>query len=298
MAGAEDTHGKVELFETSERSVMLPEEERRWMAGQSYGPFVFGKATTQQIALARTTGASEAPLVFQGWQAGARNTLDSHLRDLPEHMSAVGQSRGTGGTGSDVLQRNRLSTVRHSIAVMSVNTQGLRLSGKRESATVLEAEGLDLRQRNRSSVFSFAGRDIYLDFTIEEELGKGGFGTVYGGRRRKDGMLSSRGWVEGRGMCEQVVSRSAPPAFARQDGLSVAIKAIGVASTNPAAFRKELDQARKLKHPNIVRLLASYADEAWAEVFFFPYGIGQGKGCRWQPEDGCAGAVPPGKPFP
>ena len=59
-----------------------------------------------------------------------------------------------------------------------------------------------------------------------------------------------------------------------------------------------VSQARKLKHPNIVRLLASYADEAWAEVFFFPYGIGQGKGCRWQPEDGCAGAVPPGKPFP
>lgn len=37
--------------------------------------------------------------------------------------------------------------------------------------------------------------------------------------------------------CEQVVSRSAPPAFARQDGLSVAIKAIGVASTNPAVPR-------------------------------------------------------------
>lgn len=56
----------------------------------------------------------------------------------------------------------------------------------------------------RPTVAANAPSGAQLDFTIEEELGKGGFGTVYGGRRRKDGMLSSRGWVEGRGMWNAV----------------------------------------------------------------------------------------------
>eukprot|EP00435_Cladocopium_sp_Y103_P013655 s3959_g3.t1 len=131
------------------------------------------------------------------------------------------------GTGSQLL-RNRVPTNRGSMA-SSLNQEGIRVQGRRESEQVLQELGMDLRQRERGSVATMEG-DIYADFVFEEELGKGGFGTVYKGRTRKDNQRR-------------------------------AIKAISVRLTNPVVFQRELDQARKLRHPNIVRLLSHYRDE-------------------------------------
>jgi len=150
------------------------------------------------------------------------------LSPAPRTTLENAEANDPSGTKSTSLLRNRVPTNRGSLA-SSVNPEGIRISGRRESAQALENEGIDLRQRERASVFTMEG-DIFGDYLFEEELGKGGFGTVFKGKHKKDGTLR-------------------------------AVKTINVQMTNPVVFQRELDQARKLKHPNIVRLLSHYRDD-------------------------------------
>lgn len=146
------------------------------------------------------------------------------LPEAPRHP----RTASTASTNMSQLTRKRVPTNRGSMA-SSLNQEGIQVSGRRESEQVLQELGMDLRQRERGSVATVEG-DIYADFVFEEELGKGGFGTVYKGRSKKDNQRR-------------------------------AIKAISVQLTNPKVFQRELDQARKLRHPNIARLLSHYRDE-------------------------------------
>ncbi|CAK9087716.1 unnamed protein product [Durusdinium trenchii] len=111
------------------------------------------------------------------------------------------------------------------------------------SAMILQGMGLDLRRRGRGSVISHHHGRVHEDFDLLESLGVGGFGEVFRAKRRKDGKLC-------------------------------AIKSVDIEKTDPEVFQRELDQARQLRHPNIVHLLTAYKDEGsfWLVMELYPGG--------------------------
>lgn len=108
---------------------------------------------------------------------------------------------------------------------------------------ILQGMGLDLRRRGRGSVISHHHGRVHEDFDLLESLGVGGFGEVFRAKRRKDGKLC-------------------------------AIKSVDIEKTDPEVFQRELDQARQLRHPNIVHLLTAYKDEGsfWLVMELYPGG--------------------------
>mmetsp|Transcript_16429 Transcript_16429/g.38994 ORF Transcript_16429/g.38994 Transcript_16429/m.38994 type:complete len:448 (-) Transcript_16429:96-1439(-) len=128
------------------------------------------------------------------------------------------------------LRRARVATMRPS----SSSAEKVPSTKVRASFAVLSGLGLDLSTRRRSSVQTTCEGKIHENYEFSDLLGKGGFGSVHAATRNKD-------------------------------GLSVAIKCIKAALTNPDVFEEELDQARRLRHPNIVWLLEAYRD---AKMFY------------------------------
>lgn len=124
------------------------------------------------------------------------------------------------------LRRSRLKTYRPSTHSSLGAAEPV---GARASYTALQSLGLDLSTRRRSSVQTTAENAIQDSYEFLDVLGQGGFGSVHKSRRKKDGKV-------------------------------VAIKCIKATATNPAVFERELDQARKLRHPNIVQLMEAYRD--------------------------------------
>lgn len=122
--------------------------------------------------------------------------------------------------------------------------RGSRMSNHSSaSAMFLTGVGIDVRRRGRSSVVSHHHGRIREDYDLLESLGVGGFGEVFRGQRR-------------------------------QDGHPCAIKSVNLEKTDPEVFQIELDQARQLKHPNVVRLLSAYRDETafWLVMEIYPGG--------------------------
>ncbi|CAJ1382929.1 unnamed protein product [Effrenium voratum] len=112
---------------------------------------------------------------------------------------------------------------------------------ERETWQLLMQLGLDLRTRRKSSIISAeCGIDDAYDF--QDLLGKGGFGKVF-----------------------QAVSK--------KDGQPCAIKCVDMKNTDPEVFQRELEQARKLQNPHLVRLIAAYQDE---RTFFLVMELYQG----------------------
>ncbi|CAJ1456527.1 unnamed protein product, partial [Effrenium voratum] len=140
------------------------------------------------------------------------------------------------------LKRKRMSTHRRSIS--SMNATGALPTPKepeRETWQLLMQLGLDLRTRRKSSIISAeCGIDDAYDF--QDLLGKGGFGKVF-----------------------QAVSK--------KDGQPCAIKCVDMKNTDPEVFQRELEQARKLQNPHLVRLIAAYQDE---RTFFLVMELYQG----------------------
>eukprot|EP00435_Cladocopium_sp_Y103_P061241 s1968_g22.t2 len=111
------------------------------------------------------------------------------------------------------------------------------------SAMFLQGIGIDVRRRGRASVLSHHHGRVREDYELLESLGVGGFGEVFRGQRKQDGHLC-------------------------------AIKSVDLEKTDPEVFQIELDQARQLKHPNVVRLLSAYRDETafWLVMELYPGG--------------------------
>ncbi|CAJ1389464.1 unnamed protein product [Effrenium voratum] len=124
--------------------------------------------------------------------------------------------------------RNRTSTMRASLCSISTGDHDSTRS-RFSTRSNLEKLRVPLETRGRDSVLTFH-TGVNHDFIMGDELGVGGFGSVY---------------------LAKSISTSK----------DVAVKIIPLSnldSARTADFKEELKVARKLKHPNIVQLHASY----------------------------------------
>lgn len=150
-------------------------------------------------------------------------------------VSQAGGSRGTQRTTQRTSQMSSRYTRRARGSAMSSHSSA--------SAMFLTSIGIDVRRRGRGSVISHHHGRVREDFDLLESLGVGGFGEVFRAQRKQDGHIC-------------------------------AIKSVDLEKTDPEVFQIELDQARQLKHPNVVRLLTAYRDETafWLVMELYPGG--------------------------
>jgi len=125
-------------------------------------------------------------------------------------------------------QKSGISTQRASVR----SSRRASAISSHSTASAMFLKGfMDVRRRNRTSVVSHHHGRVTDDYELLESLGVGGFGEVFRAKRK-------------------------------QDDHPCAIKSVDMSKTDPEVFQIELDQARQLQHPNVVRLLTAYKDDS------------------------------------
>jgi len=157
----------------------------------------------------------------------------SNETDQGRHSSLVPLSPMSSGPfppGTPSARSNTTIRIDESEGMMSfrtTSTKSLRTSATRDVLVKLEVP-VALRRGSEVQDYTF---EIKADYEIEEELGHGGFGSVFVGRSKKDQS-------------------------------KVAVKLIPRARLKKMeSFQQEVEHTKRLAHPNIIRLFASYRDD-------------------------------------
>ena len=175
-----------------------------------------------------------------GDEKSSGKRLSVTIGDVPDEIPKPTEVKPTSPDEIAILSRQSSTTFRLSREVQSPE-EGLQVSPKSQSVysetssrSNLERLKVPWEVRSGHSVADFDNIAPTNDYTMDEELGVGGFGTVFKGN-------------------------------SKTTGKEVAIKIIKRERLHSEDnFQEELKVARKLRHPNIVMLHASYQD-----VIFF-----------------------------
>ena len=143
----------------------------------------------------------------------------------PDSIAILSRSYSTVRMGDEIMEKGGISP--HSPASQILSPKSY-VSGTSSRAT-LEKLKVPWEVRSGASVLDFDNiAPTTNDYTMDEELGVGGFGAVYRGKSKKTN----------REVAIKIIKRER---LHSEDN-----------------FQEELKVARKLAHPNIVRLHASY----------------------------------------
>ena len=143
----------------------------------------------------------------------------------PDSTTILSRSYSTVRMGDEIMEKGGMSS--HSPASQILSPKSY-VSGTSSRAT-LEKLKVPWEVRSGASVLDFDNiAPTTNDYTMDEELGVGGFGAVYRGKSKKNN----------REVAIKIIKRER---LHSEDN-----------------FQEELKVARKLAHPNIVRLHASY----------------------------------------